>query len=121
MVPVTRHEAALDRAAVQWEAEVRAAIIDPVGATLVPEDANWLRTDFRRQVSVLLELSQTSHFDSHDASGDLVLRTRSNLTTSSELEVKGCRRDGWLWGRPKAPAPGALVLMIRDRTADNSG
>ena len=56
VVPVTRHEAGLDGALVQREAEVRAPVLDRVHRVLVPEDHDRDRSDLRDEPALFAEL-----------------------------------------------------------------
>jgi hypothetical protein len=56
VVPQAGEEPLLDLAAVQWEAHMRAAVVDCRRLAVAPEDANRLGTDLARQDTRLREL-----------------------------------------------------------------
>ena len=68
VVPVTRDEAALDRALVQREAHVRAAVLDRVRAVFVPEHHHRQRPDLGEQLPGLAQLLERSRVHTHAAS-----------------------------------------------------
>ncbi len=58
VVPVARHEAGLDRALVEGEPEVGAAILDGEGPTAVPHDEHRERADLCEQAAIALQIVQ---------------------------------------------------------------
>ena len=76
VVPVARHQAALDRAPVEREPHVRAAVVEGERCTVAPEDADGLGTGLARQATGPLQLVERSD---RDAVVHGVLRCREAL------------------------------------------
>ena len=69
MVPVARDQPGLDRALVEREAQVRAAVLDRPGAVLVPEHDDRQRADLGEQPTGGLELCERPGTRGHETEG----------------------------------------------------